>query len=104
MIKQLIKKIESVLGRFSIPWVNQFLYSIYEDLLLISSSNDSYDIDDLYRNINYNLYKYFNNAKKKYLLEDKETYTLWERYLIIRYATNRVNQVCASYGHTDVSS
>ena len=104
MIKQLIKKIESVLGHFSITWVNQFIYTLYEDLLLLSSCSEDDDTDDLYRDINYTLYKYFNNADKKYLLEDKEEYCPIERLYILRHATNRVNQVCVSYGHTGVSS
>lgn len=103
MIKQLIKKIESVLGHFSITWINQFIYTLYEDLLLLSSCEDN-EADDLYRDINYTLYKYFNNADNKYLLEDKDEYCPIERLYILRHATNRVNQVCVSYGHTGVSS
>lgn len=103
MLDKLIKKIESVLGHFSIHWVNNFLYTIYEDLLLLSSSEED-KINDLYRDINYTIYKYFNNAKKKHILEDKETYSIWERHLIIRSATTLVNQVCVAYEHTAFSS
>ena len=104
MIQKLIKKIESVLGHFSIHWINNFLYSIYEDLLLLSYSDQEDKINDLYRDINYHIYKYFNNAKKKHILEDKDTYSTWERYLIIRSATSIINQVCSSYDDTVFSS
>jgi hypothetical protein len=103
MIKQLIEKIESVLGRFSIPWVNCFVYTLYEDLLLLSSCDEN-EKDDLYRDINYTIYKYFNNAKKKHILEDKDTYSTWERYLIIRSATTIINRVCVTYDYTASSS
>lgn len=74
-IEQLIKALDGSLKTLSNAYMRYCMYSIYEDLLLLTSVEDEAKVDQLYRHINKYLKTYFGSASSKLSIEEKEEYT-----------------------------
>lgn len=73
-IEQLIKALEGSLKTLSNAYTRYYMYSIYEDLLLLTSTSDEAKREQLYLHINKCIIKLF-GSNSKLFIEEKEEYT-----------------------------
>lgn len=81
-LNDLIKILEHDLKSISNTYARYCMYSIYEDLLLLTWVTQEDKKEELYRHINMYVTKLF-GSKSKYVLPEKEEYTDSDYYQIL---------------------